>query len=226
MNTSVSVGTPAVLLVRVFAHALMARDIVVIGASAGGFDALKDLFRGLPAQLAASVLAVLHISPYSNSHLPQLFSRLSALPVSHPRHGETIQRGHIYIAPPNHHLRFHKGHMELDLGPKENRHRPAVDVLFRSAAYQYGPRVIGVILSGALDDGTAGLWEIKKHGGIAIVQNPEDALYPSMPFSAMRSVQIDYAVPLSGMAELITSLCTDRSKPEKTVGGLSRESEP
>src|SRR2546426_3652688 len=136
------------------------RDIVVIGASAGGVTALKELVRGLPSGMRASFFVVLHFPPFQRSHLPEILSRAGAFPAIHPGNGDSIQPGRIYIAPPDRHLLVRDGRIELWRGPKENYVRPAVNPLFRTAAEAYGPRVIGVILSGMLDDGTAGLIEI------------------------------------------------------------------
>jgi two-component system, chemotaxis family, protein-glutamate methylesterase/glutaminase len=179
---------------------------VVIGASAGGVEALETLFRDLPADFPATVFTVLHVSPTASSILPQILGRKSRLEVLHPREGQRFEKGKIYIAPPNYHLVCQNGRVELNAGPKENRHRPAIDTLFRSAAREYGSRVIGVVLTGLLDDGAAGLWEIKRKGGLAVVQKPEDAAFPGMPMNAMRYVDVDHAVPLAEMGRLISSL--------------------
>ncbi len=181
-------------------------DIVVIGASAGGVEALLKLVSKLPTDLPASVFVVLHIPPQSPSLLPVILSRSSPLPATHPKDGTHIKRGHIYIAPPDHHIVLEQEQIRIIRGPKENRHRPAVDVLFRSAASVYGPRVIGVVLTGALDDGTAGLLAIKRLGGMAVVQDPDDALYPSMPHSVMEHVEVDYVLPLDDIASKVVSL--------------------
>src|SRR3954470_12372525 len=178
------------------------KDIVVVGASAGGMDALEKLVAGLPADLPASVLVVWHLSPGIRSVLPNVLSRAGPLPASNPQDGDPIQPGRIYVAPSDHHILVEKGFMRVTKGPKENRFRPAVDPLFRSAAYIYGPRVIGIVLSGALDDGTAGLWTIKSRGGVAIVQDLADAEVPSMPQNALAAVEVDYTLPVSKMAAL------------------------
>jgi two-component system chemotaxis response regulator CheB len=131
---------------------------------------------------------------------------MGALPATHPTDGETIRPGHIYIGLPDHHLQLEEGSIRITQGPKENRHRPAIDPLFRTAAYNYGSRVVGVILTGALDDGTAGLKVVKQHGGIAIVQDPAEAMFTSMPMSAIEHVDVDYVVPLSKMGSLLIHL--------------------
>ncbi len=156
-------------------------DIIVIGASAGGVEALVQLVQNVPADLPASIFVALHVSPHGSSVLPQILSRHGALLASHPQDGEAIEPGRIYVAPPDHHLWVRRGRVRVSRGPSENGLRPAVDPLFRSAARSYGRRVVGVILSGSLDDGTAGLQAIKSQGGVAIVQRPEDALFVGMP---------------------------------------------
>jgi two-component system chemotaxis response regulator CheB len=190
----------------------MARNIIVIGASAGGVQALQELVAGLPADLKAAVFVVLHISPYGRSALPEILGRVSALPVRHPDNGEIIQPGRVYVAPPDWHLVVGRRRLRLSHGPTENGHRPAVDVLFRTAARAFGERVVGVVLTGNLDDGTSGLSFVKHHGGIAVVQDPEEADYPGMPASALRNVAVDHVVPLGGIAPLLTSL-TNNSHP-------------
>src|SRR5579862_3126519 len=178
----------------------MARDIIVIGASAGGVDAIKNLVRGLSVDIGASFFVVHHFPPFQKSHLPEILSRAGPLPAHQATNGEAILPGRIYIAPPDRHLLIKDGHIELFHGPKENFTRPAVDPLFRSAADSYGPRVIGVILTGLLDDGTAGLIHIKNKGGLAVVQDPDDALFAGMPNSALKRDHVDYSVKLSEMA--------------------------
>lgn len=185
------------------------RNIVVIGASSGGFEALKQLIKDLPVDIGASIFIVWHMSAGARGILPEVFNRLNTIPAAHARNGESIEQNRIYVAPPDHHLLIDNGHIKLSRGPKENRFRPAVDPLFRSAAYAYGNRVIGVILSGALDDGTAGLWRVKFNGGLAIVQDPEDAEVPSMPEHAMNKVKIDHCVPTTELAGLLSKLVTE-----------------
>lgn len=159
------------------------QDIIVIGASAGGVEALSTLVAGLPAGLRAAVFVVLHIGN-NPSILPEILTKAGPIPAIHPPSGELIVRGKIYVAPPDRHLLIEPNHMRLSHGPKENRARPAVNPLFRSAAAAYGQQVTGVILTGALDDGTAGLAEIKRRGGIAAVQDPKTA-YCSSPCRRM-----------------------------------------
>lgn len=181
-------------------------NIIVIGASAGGVEALMTIVKALPAEFPAAIFVVLHIPPDSPSLLPGILSRVGPLPAIHPTDKMQIEPGHIYVAPPDYHLLINDGKIRVLRGPKENRHRPAIDPLFRSAAVVYGPRVIGVVLTGSLDDGTAGLLAIKRTGGTALVQDPDDALYSSMPSSAIHNVQVDYVLPLSDIAQKLIEL--------------------
>jgi two-component system chemotaxis response regulator CheB len=185
------------------------RNIIVIGASAGGFEAIRQLVAALPATLDAAIFVVWHMSPDVTGLLPQVLNRENTLLASNALDNEVIKFNHIYVAPPDKHLLLDKGRVRVTRGPKENRFRPAVDPLFRSAAESYGCRVIGIILSGALDDGTAGLWTIKSRGGLAIVQEPAEADFPSMPESALAAVEVDYRVPLAEMATLLVRLTAE-----------------
>lgn len=185
------------------------RDIIVIGASAGGVEALTQLMRTLPGELPAAVFVVIHLHPRSSSALPAILGRSGPLPAAHPVDGAPIEHGHIYVAPPDHHLIIEPGHVHLGIGPKEQHQRPCINVTFRSAARSYDSRVTGVILTGQLDDGVAGLWDIKKYGGVAVVQNPEEALFPSMPLSALRDIEADYTVRIEEMGRLLAKLATD-----------------
>jgi two-component system chemotaxis response regulator CheB len=200
------------------------RDIIVIGTSAGGIETLIELFRQMPKKLAASIFVVCHVSPYSPGVLPKLISRVGKLPATHATDREPIKPGHIYVAPPDRHLLIEDSLVRVTQGPKENRFRPAVDPLFRSAAYTYGSRVIGVILTGALDDGAAGLWAVKERGGLAVVQDPNEALFASMPLSALNNVEVDYQVPVSEMAPLLVQL-TSESAEERGGSAMSDEME-
>src|SRR5262245_61653566 len=177
------------------------QDIVVIGTSSGGLAALRQLVSHLPGDLPAAVFVVQHSSPHTHSLVPSLLSRAGPLLAQHAVNGEPIRLGRIYVAPPNHHMVIEDGRVRLTQGPRENRFRPAIDPLFRTAAYTYGPRVVGVILTGALDDGTAGLWAVKDRGGVALVQEPDEAMYPSMPLSALRHVKVDQTLPVAEIAE-------------------------
>ncbi len=199
------------------------KDIVVVGASAGGMAALESLVAGLPADYPGSLFIVWHLPPGVKSVLPQVLSRAGALAAVHPKDGDPIKPGCIYVAPNNHHMLLEKGYIRIARGPKENRFRPAVDPLFRSAAYIFGPRAIGVVLSGALDDGTAGLWAIKLRGGTAIVQDPADAMHRSMPLSALDNVEVDYKVPVGEIGALISRLAREQARPEPILTPDERE---
>lgn len=199
------------------------RNIIVIGASSGGFEALKIIVKQLPANINASIFVVWHMSAEVRGILPTVFNKLNTIKTKHAEDKDLIHANQIYIAPPDHHLTIEGDYLRVTKGPKENRFRPAVDPLFRSAAYTFGNRVIGVVLSGALDDGSAGLWRIKANGGIAIVQDPKDAEVPSMPQNALNKVKVDHCVPVSAIADLLVKLSseeippnTDHLKDEKT----------
>lgn len=184
-------------------------DLIVIGASAGGIEALKSLVAGLPAALPAALLVVVHTSPQSPQLLAHILAQAGPLPAAYAVEGTVIEPGQIYVAPPDHHLLVEQGQLRVTHGPKENRFRPAIDPLFRSAAYSYGPRVIGIILSGMLDDGTVGLWAIKNRGGVTLVQEPSEALYASMPQSALRHVAVDYRVRVTEIGPLLARLVAE-----------------
>lgn len=189
-------------------------DIIVVGASAGGVEALTQLVRDLPADLPAALFVVLHLPAQRTSVLPRILNRCGRLPASHPTDGEALRMGRIYVAPPNYHLLVKRGVVRVIRGPHENGHRPAVDPLFRTAARAYGPRVIGVILSGVLDDGTAGLLAIKNCGGTAIVQDPADAMYAGMPTSAIENVAIDHVLPAARIGDLLDRLAREPADEE------------
>jgi two-component system, chemotaxis family, protein-glutamate methylesterase/glutaminase len=182
------------------------RDIIVIGASAGGVQALLTLVGDLPRDLPAAVFIVLHLSANVPSLLPAILARDAKLQVIHAVDGEPVQRGRVYVAPPNQHLIIEDRRVRLVHGPKENLHRPSIDALFRSAARWAGPRVIGVVLTGARDDGKVGMRAVQQRGGITIVQDPVEAPFPSMPMSVMRDIQVDYSLPLNAIAPLLNTL--------------------
>jgi len=186
--------------------------IVVIGTSAGGLDALRTLVADLPADFPAPIAIVLHTSPESPGVLADILARVGRLPAVNVTAVERLHPGTIYVAAPDYHLIIEPGRIRATKGPKENRFRPAIDPLFRSAAQVYGPGAIGVILTGNLDDGTAGLWTIKQLGGTAIVQDPADALCPSMPESALRQVRVDSCVPLADIAPLLVTAVAETSE--------------
>ena len=183
-------------------------DIVVIGASAGGIGALTKLFSQFPQDLQAVFLVVLHLSPESPGMLAQLLDRAGPLTATTAKDNEVICPGHVYVAPPDMHMLVKPDGLRLYRGPRENRHRPAIDPLFRSAAIAYSTRTIGVVLTGYLDDGTSGLIAIKRCGGLAVVQDPEDAEYPDMPKNAIAEVEIDYQLPIDKMGSVLQQLIT------------------
>jgi two-component system, chemotaxis family, protein-glutamate methylesterase/glutaminase len=181
-------------------------DIIVIGASAGGVEALSSLVEGFSSDLAASIFVVLHISPME-SFLPEILTSKGPLQASHPKDFQEIERGHIYVAPPNHHLILEPGRMRIIRGPKENYHRPAIDCLFRSAAITYGPRVIGVVLSGSRsDDGIVGLLAVKAMKGIAIVQDPDEAVWNAMPLNTLKKIDVNFCQKVRDISKLLIEL--------------------
>ncbi|GGK33359.1 protein-glutamate methylesterase [Deinococcus malanensis] len=188
--------------------------IVVIGASSGGVTALMKLCAGLPSDFPAAVLVVQHLSPRHPSMLPRILSSAGPLHALHPRSGQSFHRGMIYVAPPDHHMLVEGNTLLLTKGPKENRSRPSIDTLFRSAALTAGPNVIGVVLTGLLDDGTSGLHAVKCRGGVTIVQDPDTAEFDSMPRSALSSVEVDHVVPLAELATLLTTLVQDMTRTQ------------
>jgi two-component system, chemotaxis family, protein-glutamate methylesterase/glutaminase len=181
-------------------------DVVVIGASAGGVEALTQLVGGLPADLPAALLVVLHIPPTRDSRLPAILGRAGPLPAAHARDGEHIRPGQIYVAPPNYHLTVEPGLLRLVQGTTENGFRPAADPLFRTASQVYGEQVVGVVLSGALDDGAGGLTAVKRQGGVTVAQDPDEALVAGMPRSAIRFDHVDHVLPIAEIALLLTRL--------------------
>src|SRR5262249_50514164 len=181
-------------------------NIIVIGASAGGVEPLREIVRSLPSNLPAAVFVVMHVSPLAPSTLPQILSANGGIKVNAARDGDRIRPSHVYVARPDFHMLIEPGRVRLSYGPKENRHRPSIDPLFRTAARAYGRRVLGIVLTGLMDDGAIGLHVIKHEGGMAIVQDPKDAVFPSMPESAIRMVPVDFVLPTSQIAEKIIEL--------------------
>jgi two-component system chemotaxis response regulator CheB len=182
------------------------RDIVVVGASAGGIEPLRVLTAGLVQDLPAAVLIVQHVGAASPSLLPDILVRGIRLVMVFAKDAESVEQGRIYVAPPDRHLLLERGVLRLQQGARQNRHRPAIDALFRSAAQAYGARVIGVILSGSLDDGAAGLRAIKDAGGVALVQDPKEATFPGMPQSALAMVRVDHCLPVRELSRLVNEL--------------------
>jgi two-component system chemotaxis response regulator CheB len=202
-------------------YRFMNHDVIVIGASAGGIEVLLQLVQKLPKDLPAAVFVVVHRPAGADELLPELINSRNTLPAVHPLHRQPIVAGQIYIAPPDNHLVLRQGLMEVVRGPKENGHRPAVDALFRSAARAYGPRVIGVVLSGYQDCGTAGLMSIKARGGITVAQAPQSALVPDMPRSAIERAPVDHVVTPEELPALLRALATTPegipAQPDRTI---------
>lgn len=182
------------------------RDIIVVGASAGGVEALQELVAGLPVDLPAAVFVVLHMAPHSPGVLGEILDRAGPLPCAQAVDGDPIRPGRVYVARPDFHLLLKPQLVRVVQGPRENSSRPAIDPLFRSAALAYGQRVIGVVLTGLLDDGTAGLYSIKQQGGLAVIQDPLDAMFGDMPRNALEKVAVDYVLPLADIPAALARL--------------------
>lgn len=189
------------------------RDAVVIGASAGGIEAMAEIARGLPADFPAAIFYTVHVDPSHVSLMPEILSRRGPLLATFAIHGERTMAGHIYVAPPDNHLLVREGYVHVVRGPKENGHRPAVDPMFRSAARAYGPALVSVVLSGNFDCGTAGSMSVKARGGVTIVQDPADASAPDMPTSAIAHAPIDHVVPLLAIPALLDRLVREPAGP-------------
>jgi two-component system chemotaxis response regulator CheB len=192
------------------------KHIVVVGASAGGINALQDLVAGLPKDFPGSVFIVLHIPPYSETQLPAVLTKAGPLKAVLARDGASIERGTIYVAPNDHHLLLERDKIVVVKGPKENRFRPSIDALFRSAAYVYGPAVVGVVLSGTLQDGASGIYTIKRQGGIAIVQDPQDAIHSSLPENVLEFVEADYISKAADIGPLLRVLAENGQQSKKS----------
>ncbi len=193
---------------------MLGHDIATIGASSGGIEALMKLVGDLPPDLPAAVFVVVHLPESVRSALPRILDRSGPLEAVHPEDGEPIRNGRIYVAPPNFHLLLERGRVRVVRGPRENRHRPAVDPLFRTAARAYGPRIVGTILTGARNDGTAGLLAVKRRGGVAVVQDPDEAPFSGMPESALEYVDVDHCLPLEKIAPLLARLAREPAREE------------
>ena len=193
-------------------------DIVLIGASAGGVEAISAIVAGFPRDLRAAVLIVLHVSR-GRSVLPEILTRAGRLPATHPNDGERIQYGRIYVAPPDHHMTIEGDAVRITHGPSENGVRPAVDPLFRSAARAFGNRVVAIVATGSLDDGTAGMAAVKEAGGIAIVQDPDSAFAPSMPRSVMNAMAVDHVLPIGEIAPMVVALVREQAEAVSGRGG-------
>lgn len=188
---------------------IVKRNIIVIGASAGGIEAILEVTKGLPKDIPAAIFVVHHLPPYAKSKLHILINFQKNVPAVTARNGQVFEMGKIYCAVADHHMLLEKGKIVLSKGPRENRFRPSIDALFRSAAYEYKEQVIGVVLSGALNDGTAGMYSIKRFGGLAIIQEPADATFDSMPVSVANFVETNHALPASDIGHLLGHLSSE-----------------
>jgi len=186
------------------------RDIVVIGASAGGVAALRRLTQGIPASLPAALIVAMHRSS-PQSAIADILGKTAHLPVQWATDGQKICAAKLYLAPPDHQMRIDCGFIRVDKSPREGLYRPSINLLFRSAAAEYGKRVIGVILTGSLNDGTAGLWEIKRRGGVAVVQEPSEAAFDPMPTHAIENVSVDFVLPIDGIAQKLIELTQEHT---------------
>lgn len=182
------------------------RDIIVIGGSAGSGAVLRQLLAALPSDLSASVFVSTHLPAHSPSILAEVLGSSSALPVVRALDGQPIEQGRVYVAAPDRHMLLIDGTIRLGTGPRENMVRPSIDPMFRSAALSFGPRVIGVVLTGLLNDGAAGLHAVKASGGVAVVQHPLDAEADQMPLSALEAVDVDHVAPAAKLGDLLAHL--------------------
>jgi two-component system, chemotaxis family, protein-glutamate methylesterase/glutaminase len=196
--------------------------IIVFGGSAGGIDALRQIVKAIPPTISASVLVVVHLYPKGQNYLPSILAREGRIPAHLAIDGCPIRPNHIYVAPSDTHLLVEDGYLRLSKAAKENGSRPAIDPLFRSVAQNYGSQAVGIILSGLLDDGTSGLHAIKRAGGIAVIQDPQDAAFPDMPQNAQKYVDVDYCVPASKIGPLLTKL-TERIRSRAKAKKKSRK---
>ena len=194
-------------------------QVVVVGASAGGYTALIKLIGQLSPDFSAPILVVQHISADATGDvILDALNKFSKLKCVHAVNEEMLQNGYVYLAPSDHHLLVvESGRMHVTKGAQENRSRPAIDPLFRSAAVAFGNRTIGIILTGYLDDGTAGMVAIKRCGGTCVVQDPKDADYPDMPTNALNQVKVDYCVPISGMGDILLKLTARKAENQVPI---------
>ncbi len=193
------------------------RDIIAIGGSAGCLEGLKQIVRAMPADLPAAVFVVIHMAPRGENFLPHILNSQGGMPCAEAREGDRIEPGKIYVASPDRHLLIGTDHLHLTRGPKEGLHRPSINITFRSAAAAYGNRVIGVLLSGMLDDGASGMWEISRREGITIIQDPSEAEFPSMPLNALQDAAIQFITPVCEIGGLITRLVNGEEMPNIDV---------
>lgn len=201
------------------------RGVVVIGASAGGVEAITQLAAGMPRDLPYAVLVVLHVPANAPSVLAEIIHRSGPLPAKAARNGQRLKAAHIHVAVPDRHLLIDDHHVMLSEGPTENSHRPAVNALFRSAAIHYGSHAIGVLLSGVLDDGVLGLAAIRKRGGVAIAQQVDDALFPAMPQNALRAGVVDHQAAAADIGDLLVQLAGREIQERKMEPDASMELE-
>lgn len=202
-------------------------QLIVIGASAGGIEALRQVLPALPADLPAAVVVVVHIPPDGPSRLPEVLARLTSLPAAPAGDGEPLEAGRIYVAPNDHHLLVEDGRLRTVRGPREHNHRPAIDPLFRTAARSFGSNAVAVVLSGAGDDGAAGLAAVKAAGGTAVVQEPSDSLFREMPARAMGRAHVDHSLPADEIGPLLARFCANgprggRRMVSPTENGINR----
>jgi two-component system chemotaxis response regulator CheB len=198
------------------------RDIIVIGGSAGSIDVLKKIVRELPSDIPAAVFVIVHLAARSRNFVPEILQKATSMLVVHASEGAPIRRGTIYVAPADRHLVIGKDHIHLSRGPNEGLQRPSINFAFRSAAAAYGPRAIGVLLSGMLDDGAAGIWEIARREGVTIVQDPSEVQFPSMPLSALNDAVVHYTLTVAEIAPTLTRLINQEIAP----GLRGREVDP
>lgn len=197
---------------------------IVIGASAGGIEPLLEIVASLPSDLPAAVCVVVHFPDTATSLLPQLLGRHGKLPAQHAEHGQALEAGCIYVAPPGQHLLIEEGRLMVTRGPRENGHRPAIDPLFRTAARSLTVGVIGVILSGTLDDGSLGLKLIKAYGGTAVVQDPDDALFGTMPLNAIEAARVELVLPAREIGPALARLAGELAEMSAEAQAARRQS--